>query len=447
MIMDIIIKIEKILVEKNIDHYRINLNKSESAELFYIKHELDTIRSTDTMQCNVTVYKDFEAEGKKMRGSAVCIIFPDMTDREIAESISGAYYAASFVKNKYYELPQRSEGNNNEDTPKIPAKSDLTAEAFKMAEALFNAEDEKERQNRSSFINSCEIFAVENNIRIVTSEGIDVSYSKNKYSGEFVTQSVSCGRDVEIHTQFSYEEAPGPRLTEKAREALRTVRDRAEAVLPPRSGRYSVILTAENAASILGYYISRTRGGMIYAGYSSFEKGCLIQGNDVNFNSERLNIVLKATEPYSHEGIPMKDRILTKDGKLETIHCGARFAGYLNIEATGDYTKIQCLNGSRTFESMKEPSCGEEKILLVSSFSDFQTDDFTGQFGGEIRLAYLFEKNGGQISVKKLTGGSISGQLIEAQNTAVFSKERYKDSEYDGPYAVKFTDISVAGAE
>ena len=52
----------------------------------------------------VTIYRDFEADGKKMRGSANINIFPEMTQEEVDEAVKGAYYAASFVKNPFFEL-------------------------------------------------------------------------------------------------------------------------------------------------------------------------------------------------------------------------------------------------------------------------------------------------------------------------------------------------------
>ena len=59
-----------------IEHYRINESRKQSAELFYIKKDLDIIRSTDVADCTVTVYRDFESGGVKMRGSAAAMIIP-----------------------------------------------------------------------------------------------------------------------------------------------------------------------------------------------------------------------------------------------------------------------------------------------------------------------------------------------------------------------------------
>ena len=85
---------------------------------------------------------------------------------------------------------------------------------------------------------------------------------------------------------------------------------------------------------------------------------------------------------------------------------------------------------------MKKKPC-----LWAVAFSDFQMDSFSGHFGGEIRLAYLIE-NG---KITPVTGGSINESLIEAQQNMRFSKERFVSAHYEGPYAVEFGNISVAG--
>lgn len=423
-------RIEKALAESKITSYRINCNKSQSVELFFIKEEKDMLRSTEITEYSVTVYKDFEVNGVKMRGHAVTLIFPDMEDGEISKAINNAYYAASFVKNKFYDLPKPKTSLCREQK-----EYNIKEEAFKLADALFAAQTAESE----SSINSAEIFVVSKSTRIVNSEGIDVEFKKYNFNGEFVTSAMTEVQDVEIHTSFSYNAPEYAQLTAKVKEALITTKDRAEATVPPAAGKYDIVLSGVNVATILGYYLERTQGGRIYAGYSSYKKGCNLQGETKKITGERLNITLKATQPYSAEGIVMSDRVLAKDGILETIHCGARFAHYLDIEATGDFSAFECAEGSESFDEMKK------NALYIAVFSDFQMDSFTGQFGGEIRLAYLLEEKDGKAQVKKVTGGSVNGNIFEVQNEMVFSKERYKDENYDGPYAIKLKNVSIAG--
>lgn len=424
-------KIKEILLKNKIEHYRINCVNSKSVEMFFIKKETDMLRSTEITEYSVTVYRDFMQSDVKMRGHSTALVFPDMTEEEISRAVNNAYYAASFVKNKFYELPKPSK------TLMLQKREyNLKEEAFKLAEALFSAE----KSDGKSFINSAEIFAVGKISRVVNSEGIDVEYSKYNFNGEFVTQAVADDKDVEIHTQFSYNEPEYEQLTAKVEEALITVHDRLEAKGPAPAGKYDIILTGANLATILDYYTERTQGSMIYAGYSSYQKGSFLQGDENEIKGERLNITLKATQPYSAEGIAMQDRVLSQEGILKTIHCGARFAHYLGLEATGDYGAFECGCGTENFEDMKKGA------LYIAVFSDFQMDSFTGQFGGEIRLAYLFEEKDGKMQVKKFTGGSINGSIFEAQKEMMFSKERYKDDSYEGPYAIKLKRISIAGS-
>ena len=75
------------------------------------------------------------------------------------------------------------------------------------------------------------------------------------------------------------------------------------------------------------------------------------------------------------------------------------------------------------------------------SFSDFQMNPITGQFGGEMRLAYYYGEDGVEI----LTGGSINGSLLEKQGDLTFSLERYTDASYSGPFAVKINSVAVSG--
>ncbi|MDD7688452.1 MAG: TldD/PmbA family protein, partial [Clostridiales bacterium] len=67
---------------------------------------------------------------------------------------------------------------------------------------------------------------------------------------------------------------------------------------------------------------------------------------------------------------------------------------------------------------------------------------FSGHFGGEIRLAYLYDENGNRSLV---TGGSVNGEIFSCQKDIVFSDERYSAYDYEGPFAMKVKGVSVAG--
>lgn len=70
-------------------------------------------------------------------------------------------------------------------------------------------------------------------------------------------------------------------------------------------------------------------------------------------------------------------------------------------------------------------------------------DPLSGHFGGEIRLAFLYD---GEKEIP-VTGGSINGSILAVQGNMLFSRERYQNDEYEGPYAVRIEGVEVAGTD
>ena len=416
----------KALRELDIPVYDISLEEERSAELFFIKKTLDMRRIKSAVRCSVTVYRDFEADGKKYRGRSVTQIFEGMSLDEIKARLKSALFAAQFVKNPFYELyPGKKEAPVV--MPSTLADRPLEDNAMDMAEALFAADTEED-----AWINSAEVFAIEKQVTFLNSSGTDVSYRQYLVKGEFVTQCKT-PQDVEQFFQFEYPDLNTEALTEKARKAIAAVRDRAAAQESPQAGTYDVVLSGDQVGTLMNYYLDRANAALVYAQYSDWEKGKPVQGEDVQ--GEKLNLTLLPKAPYSLEGIPMAARPLVENGELKTLYGALRFCQYLGIEPTGNYERFGLDNGTVPLKEL------QKGCLCPVSFSDFQMDAFTGHFGGEIRLAYLYTDEG----VKILTGGSINGNLSEKQGKLLFSTERYDTMDYTGPFAVRIEGVEVAG--
>ena len=106
-----------------------------------------------------------------------------------------------------------------------------------MAKALFSTDTDEE-----AFINSAEIFAVNEKIRIINSDGVDVAFSKFNINGEFVTQCKT-EEDVELHYSFDYDCVNENAIAEKAAEGIKAAKDRSVAKRCLESGNYDVILS------------------------------------------------------------------------------------------------------------------------------------------------------------------------------------------------------------
>ena len=299
-----------------------------------------------------------------------------------------------------------------------------------IVEALYEADT-----SEKVFINSAEVFVKHIVRRIVNSRDVDVSYETYLVSGEYVVQCIK-PRDVETFHQFSYHDASPDALRRDVEEAFAMTQARAEANTLPSAGKYTILLSGENLQQLLQYYCGRSNAGVVYQKYSNYQIGDHVQGDAVQ--GDALTIYMKAKEPYSDEGIPMKDRLLMENGTLKMLHGGCRTSYYLGIEPTGDYTSISVPVGSRTMEELKS-----SPYLHIVSFSDFQMDILSGHFGGEIRLAFLYDGE----NVTPVTGGSINGSILEVQGNMVFSRERYQNDAYEGPYAVRMESVRVAGTD
>lgn len=422
-------RIKSALGRCGISLWRINEREDETAELFFVKKQLDTRRLKDVHKYEVTVFRDVEPKdgGKPGRGFTSVQLIASMDDAKLDEELKGAYYSAQFAANPWFEMADPVQAPLVEKTGEL-AQAPLAQSAGKMAKALFAPDTHED-----AFVNSAELFVTRSRRRILSSEGTDVAYTDARVEGEFVVQC-KAPEDVELHKQFAYDALDEKALSAKVAEALSFVRDRAHAQKVLKSGKYDLILSGDDVAEVLNYYGVRSAASVVYAKYSTWKQGEDVQGET---EGERLDLKLAATEPYSAEGIPMADLPLLEGGVLRSYHGPNRFCRYLGVKPTGTYRKIVCGNGTVPFEEMKK-----DPVLWAVTFSDFQMDAMSGHFGGEIRLAYLIE-GGKAIPV---TGGSVNGSILDAQKGLTFSTERYLSSEYDGPYAIRLKDVSIAGA-
>ena len=424
-------RIYQALKDCGIDLWRINDTTEETAELFFVKKELDTRRIKDVRKFVVTVFRDVPQQGqdKPLRGFTSVTLLSSMSYGEMCEELKSAYFAAQFAANPFFELPDPVKAPHKDKQGEL-CQAPLADSAGKIAHAIFSAD-----KHPDAFINSAEVFVVRTKTHILSSEGTDLSYTDARVNGEFVVQCRE-PEDVEIHNAYSYDELDTQALSKKVEEALTFVRDRAKAQRVLKSGKYNVVLSAESVSTVLSYYNTRSSASLIYPGYSTWKVGDHVQGD--NISGAKLDLDLVATEPYSEEGIPMDQLPLLRGGQLKAIHGSNRFCRYLGIKPTGMYRKLKCENAGVPFEELKKEPC-----LWAVTFSDFQMDAMSGHFGGEIRLGYLIEDG----KATPVTGGSINGSLFDVESSLCFSNERYESARYSGPYGLRISGVNVAGTD
>ncbi len=420
--------------QKNISGYRMVISSDHSSEMFFVKTRMDMNRAKRVTHAVLTVYKDFEENGKKYRGSADVKIPPTMTTAEITKKIEDAAFAAGFVKNEWYPLAKPSA-----EKPFIVSSTfdteDLNPEILKIQNAIYKRRDSKAE------INSAEIFIHNVDVQIINSEGVDIQYKKYNGFIEVIT-NCSLGKEaVEIYGDASFASESGKLIDEMISNQLKETEERSIAQKAKHIDSINVIITNKAVASFFEFYIEQTSAGLVYTKSSRAELGKNFQGADIKGDAVNIKLVPNlpnspASSPYDSDGFPLKEHTLFENGVVKTYHGSLRYSHYLGVEPTGSIGNFEVAAGTKTEAELKK-----EPYLEILTFSDFFQDAITGDFGGEFRLARYFD--GKEIHI--VNNGSISGNMFEAQREFFFTKERTQHSSYLGPKSVVIPNMEVLG--
>ncbi|MDD3225661.1 MAG: TldD/PmbA family protein [Clostridium sp.] len=427
-------KIKDLLEKSEADGYKIVEVRTSSEELFYVKKDLDTERTKDVQHFKVTVYKDFEEEGVKYTGSSSFDVHPTMKEEELKKIVDDGIYAAGLVKNEYYELPKKSEDNVKEVTSKF-SSMELSKWMPKLAEALYLNDTEEK-----GGINSAEIFLDKNYKRIVMSNGTDVNWES--YSGmiEFITTWKET-EEIELYKMLTFSDYDPEYISESVREMILLAKERAKASKTVASGKYKIILKGEPVKEVLSYYAYVSSADAVYNKISNYKIDSSIQGNNVE--GDKINLVLDPylknsvhSSPFDNDGIALKKVSVIEEGKLKIYHGDFKNSYYLKNKTTGNIGNFIVSEGSRAISDMEK-----EPYLELVTFSDFQIDPVTGNFGGEIRLGWYFD---GKTTIP-VTGGSLSGNIKDIHSNMYLSKELQSQDGFVGPEAIEMFDMTIAG--
>lgn len=420
----------------NVDEFKIILVETKSTELFFIREDLNMSRGKDVTKIDITIYRNFDKEGKKYKGSSTTQISPTMSLEEISKKVDKASLAASFVNNQYYGLVEPT----NNIAPKIESKfgeGNVIEHLSNLVRDLFDEDNSVE----GAVINSCEFFINQIHTRIINSKDLDIKY--DSYSGqiELITEANSEKEGVELLEILDFADYDQEWIKDTVKQALLKTKLRAEATPLPSVKDIPILLTGEAVKTFFQYYSVKASGKMVYEGISQSKIGDMIQSSDIigdkvtaTYTPEINNSTL--SKYYDNDGFFLKEVNIIENGKLINYIADKRFADYLNIEPTGGIRNLIIDKGSKSIEELKQGP-----HLELFNFSDFQMEPITGNFGGEIRLGMYFD---GKTSIP-ITLGSISGNAKKVEGNMFFSKEQQKLNGFFGPKMIKLYNVTIAG--
>jgi len=438
--------------------YLIKEEKIRRIENYSIKKQSEMAREVEARQLNLTLYVTFTetdeaGEENKFRGSYKTEIHPGTSSGQLHTIIAQGVYAAGFVKNAWYPLvspaDSQASGRGSGSAPgaesagcKATLKDDLAVLA--QLQDAFYVNDCFSSGNLSY----SEFYLTRSDVRIINSSGVDVSYSICKV---FIETAVHWRNDkneeIEISESYTFS-LPAEIKTAcdmlKARIAdLFTVAEKKSTAQPtPQVGDINILLTGECLVELLNYYPTCSNAQLVYQQLSTFQEGAQVQGK-AGGSGDCITLTLDPamdgssdSRPYDDDGLPVVSQRIIEDGKLLKYQGNTRFASYLGITPTGSIKNIHVTGGTASMEDLRS-----EPHLELVSFSGFQVNPITGDFGSEIRLGYYFD---GEKTVP-VTGGSITGNMARVQDTMRMSAQERQYNNYWGPATVSIRGASISG--
>ncbi|MEB3429334.1 metallopeptidase TldD-related protein [Citroniella saccharovorans] len=424
--------IKEILDKKDISFWTINESISKSEEVFLIKNKTDLSRITDVHEFEVNVYKDFEDNGNKTTSSGTVTIGISESKEEIEKKIDELIYSLNFVKNEAYTF-------SFDPVQKTFPKNELK----KLRDSFRDIYDViyKDYKTKSK-VNSIEIFLYNKDNRVLNKSGVDVKYSSSKLVFELVTENNLGSEPVEIFRGYEILDIDLKRIEEITKNQLEETDARAIAVRNNKISGIDVILSGDDVEDFFSFFLTKTSASSIYEKLSDVKIGDKMLDDNAK---TKLNIKLDPNlshspyrRPVDSDGTLLNEVNIMENGKILNLSATQRYASYLDIKATGDIQTFTVGGGEKPIEDFKKGD-----YLEILHFSSFNLDPFTGDFGGEFRLAKLVQD--GKVSF--VTGGSISENIMNLRNDFYISKETENRLKSKAPKAVIFKNLTVGGIE
>lgn len=437
-------KLLRDLVRRNrVTAWRINFVHARSANLyagkgFKVEDRLRAMRE-DVL---VTVYRKFP-DGT-MGEATIPVVTDD--ERLAREELLQAAEVCEHVRRPAYELPEPA------DDLVFPQSADAgMVAAFQQGDELklphaLHAQVQEILSEQDVIVNVYEILTTAAAVRVLNSNGVDVSYHKTFIYVEVTLAAREKGEEQEYQWHTVAVSPEQLNLRAALERAAQTARDSVRAV--PNPGFTGDVLLS--GQSLLGFFapgesqnplILHAFAKLHLMGIAQLKPGQPIgtfQGEPFTVSSDpRLPLGL-LTAPVDEEGTPLTPVDIIRTGVFARHIATARYAQQLKVPCTGNMSNIHVGDGATREEHLR----GNNYFEIVS-FSWFAPDPFSGDFAAEVRLGYHWV-NGRKMPFR---GGTFTGNVFTSLLHARFSREVIQAGRYYGPRAILFKNALVTKRE
>lgn len=430
--------LELLKSNENIYAWNLKADTISSYQLYFIKQQLDMNREIKVSEYHVTIFTLEEKNNKKMIGSSTFEIYNSMSMDEVREKINEQIQLCKFSLNKPYSFPKKVNLKPISKEKGFSGHS-LKEAAFIAADALFEAD-----KFDKGYINSSEIYINFIETRFFDSNGNVFLYTKEKGEIEMVATWRELTEEVEIYKYFEFDNLDLLFIQNEATKTLIEASNRIKAGKTPSISSIKLLLTGEYVKEYFLHFASKAKTDNIYEKISTVKVGENLQAKSKGADkiSIRVEPTLKNSTygaTFDNEGVGLKRLVIIDKGVVKNMWGSNAKSQYINKPVNGTYSNYVVSAGSLTSQDLED-----ETYLEVVALSGFEIDTLTGDFGSEIRLAYLHQRNKETLIV---TGGSISGNVYNSLNTVKFNNTTKQMNNYIGPVNVLIDNVSVNGGE
>lgn len=419
--------------------WNVKVMNKKSYQLFFIRQQLDMNRETNIDSYVITIFKKIIVNKEEKMGSATFEVYASMSKKEIEEKLKIQKERCQYTINKAFHLAKKQDLK--------PVSKDVEFDGHSLKEAAFIAADalfEADKYDKG-YINSSEIFIHYEEIRYFDSNNNIFLFCKAYGQIEFVVSWSDRNEEIELYKFIEFDKLDTQFIHNEANKMLVEASNRMKAQPTPEISHCKLMLTNEAARTFFCYFMNRCKTDFIYVKLSDVNIGTNLQPNAGKADkiSIRLEPIMKNSTKgllFDKDGIVLKKLVLIDKGIVKGLWGSNATAQYLSTPVHGLYQNMVVNTGT-----MNSNELSNETYLEVVSFSDFDVDLVTGDFGSEIRLAYLYNKNKGERQI--VSGGSVSGNINDMLSSMRFSNESVQLNYYLGPKFVLLDHVKFLKAK
>lgn len=447
----------------DIADWKLEIEHERKLERYYVAEAIEQARSVVSLSARITLYVDrTETDGTRVRGISSATLYPAHSDQELLTILQRATAAARISKNPWFDLVEPDAGQASSASPleqlERAASEAAAINVDNMMDAAASALFTPARSASSPLvrINSLELFASSVHHALLNSRGLCCTSCTPKCSTEFVTEARHGANIVELFDALSCSAIDRDRLSKATATRLSQVLDRLQARPLPHVAQLPVIFSGREAEDLFGWFFGIARTNLVYSKASPYVEGTHIQGdrqgNTLNSRMQsgremKPDLLTLYAEPvlaglpqsrsYDSDGFPLARTLVIEKGVVKALTGPVRHADWLGVPRHGEFQLFSVEPGSATAKAL----CSVPHLRPVV-FSDFSVSPLTGDFGAEIRLAYLYDGT----DTFAVTGGSLSGSLPQLQHTMRWSMERTIKSRSLSPELLMLEGVSITPA-